>query len=101
MSLESANFFNFGTYGRARPAERAVRTAVPCILLIRKRSEDQVLAGPPFKTGAPEVNVGALWVDGPEGAGGCTDETSSPLCAAPARQTIWFLSLHPAPRISD
>ena len=31
--------FNFGTYGRARPAKKAVRAAVPCILLARKRME--------------------------------------------------------------
>jgi hypothetical protein len=39
--------FNFGIYGHARPAETAVCTAVPCILLIRMRSQVQVLAGPP------------------------------------------------------
>src|SRR5918993_5568042 len=27
--------YNFGLYGRRRPAETVVRTAVPCILLIR------------------------------------------------------------------
>jgi hypothetical protein len=40
---------NFGTYGRTRPAKTAFRTAVPCRLLIRKRPEVQVLAGPPRK----------------------------------------------------
>jgi hypothetical protein len=40
--------FNFGTYGQTRPAKTARRTAVPCILLIRMRSQVQVLAGPPL-----------------------------------------------------
>jgi hypothetical protein len=38
---------NFAPYGRRRPAETACSTAVPCILLIRMRSQVQVLAGPP------------------------------------------------------
>src|SRR5215216_5319572 len=38
---------NFDVYGWARPGRTAVSTAVPCILLIRMRSQVQVLAGPP------------------------------------------------------
>jgi hypothetical protein len=38
---------NFALYGRRRPARTAGSTAVPCILLIRMRSQVQVLAGPP------------------------------------------------------
>jgi hypothetical protein len=59
---------NFGTYGRTRPAGIAVRTAVPCILLIRMRSQVQVLAGPPpivaghsavgSEPGAPAASLG-------------------------------------------
>ena len=37
---------NFDPYGRARPAGMAVRTAVPCILLIRMRPLVQVQPGP-------------------------------------------------------
>jgi hypothetical protein len=40
--------FNFGIYGHARPAETAVCTAVPCILLTRKRSQVQTLSRPPL-----------------------------------------------------
>jgi hypothetical protein len=38
---------NFGLHGGARPGRTALSTAVPCILLIRMRSQVQVLAGPP------------------------------------------------------
>jgi hypothetical protein len=39
---------NFGTYGRAPPGKTSFRTPVPSILLIRMRSQVQVLAGPPL-----------------------------------------------------
>jgi hypothetical protein len=40
-------FSNFRSDGRTRPAGRAVRTAVPWILLTRKRTEVQLLPRPP------------------------------------------------------
>jgi hypothetical protein len=45
--LDALRAHNFSPYGRARPAGTALGTAVPCILLIRMRSQVQVLAGPP------------------------------------------------------
>jgi hypothetical protein len=43
----SVPFSNLGVYGQTRPGKTAFRTAVPCTLLIRMRSQVQVLAGPP------------------------------------------------------
>jgi hypothetical protein len=45
-STYSTNLFNFGPYGRARPAGTACSTAVPWILLTRKRPEVQLLPRP-------------------------------------------------------
>jgi hypothetical protein len=47
--------FNFGIYGHARPAETAVCTAVPCILLTRKRSQVQTLSRPPHESAGQSV----------------------------------------------
>jgi hypothetical protein len=43
-----STYCNFGPYGRARPARTAVRTAVPGVLLTRKRSQVQTLSRPPL-----------------------------------------------------
>jgi hypothetical protein len=44
----SVPFSNFGLDGRARPGKTPVRTAVPWILLTRKRTEVQLLPRPPY-----------------------------------------------------
>ena len=51
---------NFAIYGRARPGKTAVRTAVPCILLTRKRSQVQTLSRPPLSS-----QVTASWAPRP------------------------------------
>jgi hypothetical protein len=61
---------NFDPDGRTRPAKTAFRTAVPCTLLIRMRSQVQVLAGPPpipaghsaagSEPGAPAAGLGRV-----------------------------------------
>jgi hypothetical protein len=46
---QESTYDNFDLYGRARPAETGLRTAVPGGLLTRKRSQVQTLSRPPAR----------------------------------------------------
>jgi hypothetical protein len=48
VSLDVKRAFPFGLYGRSRPGRTASSTAVPCVLLTRKRSQVQTLSRPPL-----------------------------------------------------
>jgi hypothetical protein len=50
VSLDVKRAFPFGLYGRRRPGRAAASTAVPCVLLTRKRSQVQTLSRPPHPT---------------------------------------------------
>jgi hypothetical protein len=47
VSLNVKRAFPFGIDGRSRPGRTAPSTAVPCVLLTRKRTEVQLLPRPP------------------------------------------------------
>jgi hypothetical protein len=46
VSLYAKRAFPYGTYGQTRPGRMAVSTAVPSVLLTRKRTEVQLLPRP-------------------------------------------------------
>ena len=46
VSLDVKRAFPFRLYGRRRPGRTAPSTAVPCVLLTRKRTEVQLLPRP-------------------------------------------------------
>jgi hypothetical protein len=50
VSLVAKRAFPFGIDGRRRPGRTAVSTAVPCVLLTRKRTEVQLLPRPPHRS---------------------------------------------------